>query len=117
MGGGHATEHPRRRQQQPVVRPDEEVAAGGPQGDGPARGADTRVDDRQVHADRQVPDGPGQQEGAVADGELGDLVVQVEESRVRGDPPHDPATGGRCRLAPEIGQERDERPGHLRPAG
>ena len=61
-------------QQQPVVGPDEQVATRRPHDDGPPRGPDTRIDDGHVDPDRQVADRPRQQEGAVADRELADVV-------------------------------------------
>ena len=65
---GDAAEALRGRQQQAVVRPDEDaVLLGGAQRDGAPLGPDLGVDDREVHAGREVRQRAPQHERAGAD--------------------------------------------------
>ena len=88
--------------QQPVVRTDEDVAAGDPERDRQALRADARVDDGDVDPDRHVRQGEDERAGPVADRVPRHLVVDVDDVRVRADPEHDrrgrrPAPTGRSR--------------------
>ena len=86
--------------QEPVVRPDEQVAARDPQRDRPSRGA-RRRDRRSRGGPRPACAARAQtsERGAVADREPRDLVVDVDDVGVRGDAEHHAAAHGRRRPA------------------
>ena len=72
------------RRQQAVVRPDEDPgAAGDLDGDGPAGGPHTRIDDGDHHALGDVGDGAGQRQRTAADVERPDAVGEVDRRGVR----------------------------------
>ena len=100
LGRGH---------EQPVVGPDEHVAARDPQGDRPACRAHARVDHRHVEPERRVRERAPQREGAVADRVLADLVRQVDDLGVGADVEDDGAADRRGHVAqPEVGEQRDD---------
>ncbi len=93
--------------EEPVVRPDQDVAAGCPNGDRPALSSDTGVDDRDVHPGREVRQRESEQEAAIADRVLPHRVPDVDDLRVAADREHyRPAGRGRA-VQPEVGEEAD----------
>ena len=92
--------------QQPVVRPDQDVAASDPQGDRPSLRPDPRVDDRDVTPHGQIRQRAPEQQRAVADRELSDLVADIHDPRVRRDGQDHPMQDRSRRIArPEVGQQ------------
>ena len=80
--------------------------------------ADTRVDDRQVDADRHEADRVREDEGALEDCLRRDPVRDVDDLRLRGDALHDAvASTDEIVLEPEVAQERDEHARRLPPYG
>ena len=73
------------RQQESVVRPDEDVASFRAKSDRPAVGADARVDDADMDADGQVGEGCAEDERSVANRVLPDRVADVDDLRGRAD--------------------------------
>ena len=73
----------RRRDQQPVVRPDKTSPRPVEDGDRPPVRAHAGIDDRDVEPDREVRQRAPQEERAVADRELPDLVADVDDPGVR----------------------------------
>jgi hypothetical protein len=94
-------EDPRRRHEQAVIGTDERVAADRADRDGPPGGADPRIDDSQMHADRQVADHPRQQERPVPDRVLAHRVGEIEDPSIRCDAPHHPAADRRGGFRPK----------------
>src|SRR5258705_1958946 len=100
-------------QQQPVVRPDQHVAPSDAQGNRPSGGSHAWIDDRDVNPDRQIRQGAPQQERPVPDGELPDLVADVDDPRLGRDRQDDPVKDRRRRIArTKIGQQRNKGPRH-----
>ena len=75
-----------RRDQEAVVGADEQAAVAGLERDRPATRPDPRVDDRQVDADRQVRDRPGEDAGAMPDRLRADPVRDVDDLGAPGTP-------------------------------
>ncbi len=98
-----------RREQQPIVRPDEDVATPGPHADRPPLGADSGVDNAHVDADREVGEGEAEQECPVADRVLADGVGDIDDLRVAADGQHDRAAGGGGTIEAEVGEEAHDR--------
>jgi hypothetical protein len=96
------------RNQQSVVRTDEHVTPPGGDGDRTALGSDARIDDRDMHADREVGEREAQQKRAVPDRVLADGVADVDDLRVRTDPEHHSSARGRRAVEPKIGEEPDD---------
>ena len=111
-GLGGAAEDLRGRHEEAVVRPDEDVAAGDPDGDRQASRPDTRVHDRDVDPDRQPRHRRPEEVGALEDRELPDAVADVDDLGVRGDREHHAATDRRGEIRPEVGEEADDRSVH-----
>ncbi|GIW20666.1 MAG: hypothetical protein KatS3mg065_0962 [Chloroflexota bacterium] len=96
------------RDEEPVVGPDEDVAAPDPKTDRPALGPDAGVDDGDVDAHRQIREGEDEPPCTVGDGKLPNGVADVEDRRLGTDAEDDtPADGGRD-VGPEVAQEADE---------
>ena len=99
----------RRRKQKPVVGPDEEPPVSVAERKRTARAPDAGVDDREVHADRHVPDRVGEHERALEHRLWRDPVRDVDDLRVRRDRLHHAVTRAHeVVLEPEVAQERDE---------
>ena len=99
----------RGRQQQPVVRTDVQPALRIPERQRPTWAADSRIDDREMHADGHEPDRVRENECALEDRRRRDPVRDVDDLRLRGDALDDPVTGSdEVVLEPEVAQERDE---------
>ena len=94
--------------EQAVVRPDQDVAAGDPQGHRQTLRADTRVDDRDMGAYRHVRQGEDEGPRALTDGVARDLVADVDDVGVGADAEHHAATDRRSGR-PEVGEEGDDR--------
>ena len=98
-----------RRQQQPVVGADVQPALAVAQRERPARAADARVDDREVHAGRHVRERVREHERALEHAAGPDAVRDVDDLRVRRDPLHHAvARADEVVLQAEVGQEGDE---------
>ena len=82
----HPAEPVRGHQQQAVVRPDVQAAVTAAQGERAAIAADSRVDDREVHADRHERQRVGQDEGSLEHVLREDAVRDVDHVGVRRDP-------------------------------
>ena len=99
--------------EQAVVGAGEDVAPAGSDRDRPPRGAHARIDDRDVDAGRQVRQCAPQQQRAVTDRVLPDLVADVDDLDVGRDAQDRPADDRRRRVAcAEVGEQREERAGH-----
>ncbi len=99
-----------RRHEQAVVRADEDIAAGDLDGDAESLGADARIDDRDVRADRQPGQAVPERQRAGADVEGGYVGGQVDDRGLRRDGQDDAAADG-SRNGSEVGGHADE--GHL----
>ena len=101
--------------QEPVVGPDQDVAPRRSQGNRASRGPDAGIDDRDVNPDRQVWQRAPQKERPVADGELPDLVADVDDPGVGRNGGDDPVKDRRRRIArTEVGQQGNEGSSHGR---
>ena len=97
--------------EQAVVGTDEEVAARRLDGYRAAPGADARVDDRHVRADRQIGQRAPQHQRAVANVVLLDLVRDVDDQRLGNDVQHDAvADRGVWVAQTPVGEHAHERP-------
>ena len=113
VDGPDAVELLGRRDQESVVRADQHVPPAGRDRHRQPIRAHPRIDHRDVEPDRQVRQGTPQQEGAVADRELPDLVADVDDARVGSDAEDDAAHDRRARVAQaEVGQEGDQGTAH-----
>ena len=112
---GDAAEALRGRQQQAVVRPDQDaVLLGGAQRDGAPLGADPGVDDREVDARREVGQRTPQHERAGADVVARDAVRDVDDPRVgRGPRDHAVAHADEVVVVAVVAEER-QHPSHAR---
>ena len=110
----HAAQRGSSSGQQPVVRPDQHVAAPCAHGDGPALGADPRIHHAHVDANRHIGQHVDPGERAPPDVKRRDLVRDVHQPRIRC-APHDHATAAPCGIVavPKISHQRDA--GHRPP--
>ncbi len=105
--GAHPTERLGGRQQQPVVRADEQPA-GGEHHHAPAIRAHPRIDDREVHGARQVRHGLGEQHRPAPNVLRRHGVSHVDHSDLRRDPGYHTLAGRHEPvLQPVVGGERD----------
>ena len=114
-GLDRAAEDVDRGREQAVVGADEQVPlAGRPDGDGAARAADARVDDRQVDADRCVRNRVGEDGGGLADVVAADPVADVDDVGAGRDArDHGTADAGEIVGNPVVRQEGDRKPHSL----
>ena len=97
------------RDQQAVVGPDVERPSRSRSASGPARAADTGVDDGEVAPDRHVRDRVREHQRALEDLLRRDPVRDVDDLRLRRDPlDHAVAGADEVVLEPEVAQEGDE---------
>ena len=104
-----AAETVRGQHEQPVVRADVEPSVAGAESDGLPLGADTGIDDREVHALGHVREGVGEHERALQHLRRLDAVRDVDDVRVRRDAlDHAVARADEVVLEPEVGEEGDD---------
>jgi hypothetical protein len=98
----------RRREEQAVVRPDEQAAVACPQGERPAMASDPRVDDREMDADRHVRKRVAENKRALQHLLWRDPVGDVDDLRLGRDPLHHAmARTDEVVLQPEVGEKGD----------
>ena len=113
--GRHDPAQPlRRRHEQPVVRPDQDVAAADPERDAATLRPDAGIDDRHVDADRHVREGERERARALPDRVARHLVADVDDQRIRRDPVHHATADGRSGR-PEVRGEGDDGTRHGTP--
>ena len=99
----------RSREEQPVVGPDVDAVAGVLERERPARPADARIDDRQMHADRHVADRVREDQRPLENRLRRNAVRDVDDLDLGRDAFHHPvARADEVVLQPEVGEKRDE---------